>query len=108
MQDAIDFLIKGGPVMVPLLLCSILSLAATLERCIFWRRARDQEPAEEMLRLVAQHEFAWALELGRSADSPVTRVLAEALSHRNPALTKALEAAAQAERSGSTKRPQDS
>jgi len=35
--DFIGMIIKGGPVMVPLLACSIVSLAVVIERIIFWR-----------------------------------------------------------------------
>ena len=45
MFDLIGIIIKGGPVMVPLLACSIISLAVVIERIIFWRKARSREPA---------------------------------------------------------------
>ena len=33
-------LAKGGPVMVPLLAASVVSLTVIIERCCFWRRLR--------------------------------------------------------------------
>jgi biopolymer transport protein ExbB len=96
-QDVLLLIIKGGPIMVPLLLCSIISLAVTIERFLFWRRIQSREPVEELLRRVERGEFAQALEAGRQSGLPVARVLAAGLSHRNPSLTKALEAAAQKE-----------
>jgi biopolymer transport protein ExbB len=95
--DFIGILIKGGPVMVPLLACSVLSLAVVIERVIFWRRARSRAPVEELLQLVERREFAKATELGRNLDLPAARVLIAGLEHRNPSLAKALEVAAQAE-----------
>ena len=83
--------------MVPLLLCSIISLAVTIERYMFWRRITSREPVEKLLQKVERHDFKPALELGRRSDLPVARVLAAGLAHRNPSLSKALEVAAQAE-----------
>jgi biopolymer transport protein ExbB len=97
MFDFIGIIIKGGPVMVPLLACSIISLAVVIERMIFWRRARSRAPIEELLQLVERREFTKATELGGKLDLPAARVLTAGLAHRNPSLTKALEVAAQAE-----------
>jgi biopolymer transport protein ExbB len=97
MFDFIGIIIKGGPVMVPLLACSIISLAVVIERMIFWRTARSRAPIEELLQLVEGGEFSKAVELGGKLDLPAARVLTAGLAHRNPSLTKALEVAAQAE-----------
>ena len=37
MFDFIDIIIKGGLVMAPLLLCSVIALTVVIERCLFWR-----------------------------------------------------------------------
>jgi biopolymer transport protein ExbB len=50
-----------------------------------------------MLNLVEQGEVGKAAALGREADSPLARVLAAGLAHRNPSASKALEVAAQKE-----------
>ncbi len=97
MLDVTDILIKGGPVMVPLLACSIIALAVVIERIFFWRKVRSREAVEQLLALVERSEFARAVELGRSAASPVMRVLTAGITHRNPSLSKSLEVAAQKE-----------
>jgi biopolymer transport protein ExbB len=97
MFDVIGIVIKGGPVMLPLLACSIIALAVVIERFLFWRRISAREMAEEMLNLAEQRDLAHAAELGHAADSPLVRVLASGLAHRNPSVTKALEVAAQKE-----------
>jgi hypothetical protein len=38
--------------MIPLLACSLVSLALTLERLIFWGRIKSQQAVQDMLRLV--------------------------------------------------------
>jgi biopolymer transport protein ExbB len=95
----IEFLIKGGLVMVPLLACSVIALAVVIERFLFWRRISDRQKSDEILGLVEQGEFSRASELSRSADSPITRVLASGLAHQASTLTKAMEVAAQKETS---------
>ncbi len=45
---------KGGPVMYPLLACSIISLTVIIERLLFWAREglrRDQKLVDEVLDL---------------------------------------------------------
>jgi len=46
-----DVLIKGGPVMIPLLLCSVLALAVAFERILYLLRT-SQDP-ERALRLIS-------------------------------------------------------
>ncbi len=50
----VEIFIKGGPVMYPLLVCSILALTVIIERAIFWIREdiyRDQSRVDNMLEL---------------------------------------------------------
>jgi len=97
MTQAIDIILKGGIVMIPLLACSLISLALTIERLIFWARIRSQQAVQHMLTLVETSEFDRALKLGRDSHHPIARVMAAGLAHRNPAPAKAMEAAAQAQ-----------
>jgi biopolymer transport protein ExbB len=97
MAHAIEIIIKGGIVMIPLLFCSVIALALTIERLLFWRRISSAQIAEQILQLVEDGDFAKAQDLGKSSQHPIARVLAAGLAHRNPAPAKAMEAAAQAE-----------
>ncbi len=83
--------------MIPLLLCSVISLAVTIERILYWRRTRSKKPAEQMLSAVEQGKFNEALSRGEGSPLPAARVLAAGLAHRNPSYSKAMEVAAQAE-----------
>ncbi len=96
-HDVLNFLIKGGPVMAPLFVCSIIALAVVIERFLFWRRISSRQAEEELLALVERGEINKASDLARQADSPLARVLASGLAHRNPAPTKAMEVTAQKE-----------
>ena len=61
-QDMVDVLVKGGPVMIPLVICSIVALAVVFERILYLRRT-SQDP-DRALRLIAL-----ALERDRMVDA---------------------------------------
>jgi biopolymer transport protein ExbB len=95
MSEVVGIIIKGGIVMVPLLACSLISLALTIERFFFWTKINSQQTVQNMLGLAEQAEFEKAMMLGKESQHPIARVLVAGLAHRNPAPAKAMEAAAQ-------------
>jgi biopolymer transport protein ExbB len=97
MSAFVSIIIKGGIVMIPLLACSLVSVALTIERIMFWTKLKSREVLQQILSLVEKGEFEQALKLGNSSDQPIARVLAAGIAHRNPAPAKAMEAKAQAE-----------
>jgi biopolymer transport protein ExbB len=93
----ITVLARGGPVMIPLAACSILALAVVIDRAwTWWRLGRSRDP-EIVLARAAKGEWTEAGKLGEVSRSPVARVLAAGIQHRNPAPTLAMEAAARHE-----------
>jgi biopolymer transport protein ExbB len=97
MAQVLAVIVKGGIVMIPLLICSLVSLALTIERILFWAKLKSREVLREILTHVEQGEFDQALKLGKTSQQPIARVMAAGIAHRNPAPAKAMEAAAQAE-----------
>jgi biopolymer transport protein ExbB len=97
MAQVVAVIAKGGIVMIPLLICSLISLALTIERILFWAKLKSREVLREILTHVEQGEFDQALKLGKTSQQPIARVMAAGIAHRNPAPAKAMEAAAQAE-----------
>jgi biopolymer transport protein ExbB len=87
---------KGGLVMVPLVMASILSLAVILERWRVWRRFRTHESGERILALVSEGHVTQALHVARASAHPVARVLLAGLEHPSPASGMVMQAAAQA------------
>jgi biopolymer transport protein ExbB len=61
-RDMVDVLVKGGPVMIPLVICSVVALAVVFERILYLRRT-NQDP-DRALRLIAL-----ALERDRMVDA---------------------------------------
>jgi len=90
-------LAKGGPVMVPLLICSVLSLAVVIERWGFWWRRRDAAATERALKFVAHAKFDEAAEIAAGSRAPGARVIAAGLKHRGGGAARAMELVAQEE-----------
>ena len=97
MTQVVSIIIKGGVVMIPLVACSMISLALTIERIMFWTKLKSKDVLQQILSLVENGEFEEALKLGKASSQPIARVLAAGIAHRNPAPAKAMVAAAQAE-----------
>ncbi len=93
----LEISISGGPVMYPLLFCSIISLAVILERTFFWigvGMRRNQALLDEVLELCRTGD--WDAVRNRAAGSKnyVIRVLISGILHREYSLIKAMESAA--------------
>lgn len=85
-----DELMKGGWMMLPLAVCSILAVAVIIERYFFFRRLGTAGPAEKVLELIETRHVDEALDLTASSRLPLIKVLAAGIASRqNPA--KAME-----------------
>ncbi len=96
----LDFFLKGGPVMYPLLLCSLAALTVIVERMIFWtreRRRRNQKLIDQILEFAEHSEYNEAVRVGSGSTDYVTRILVCGLLHKDFSLTSAMEMAAAAE-----------
>ncbi len=92
--------LKGGPVIWPLLACSVLSLTIILERIVSgWLRSRRARPSsiEIILALTVSGDLDGAAALGRDSDDPHVRVLAAGLKHHGHGLIEAMQLASQDE-----------
>ena len=96
----IHWFVKGGPVMWPLLLCSIIALGVIIERLVFWlreRRAQDTELVHKVLHLTERGLVEEAAKAAQRSQDAVARILVNGLSHHHLSLEGALEVAVQAE-----------
>jgi biopolymer transport protein ExbB len=79
----LEFFFKGGAVMYPLLLCSVLTVAYGMERGYHYLRAgRGGGSVDRVRSLAGRGEFDEALALAEGTPGPVAAVLAEALRNR--------------------------
>nr|WP_092072799.1 MotA/TolQ/ExbB proton channel family protein [Dendrosporobacter quercicolus]NSL48883.1 MotA/TolQ/ExbB proton channel family protein [Dendrosporobacter quercicolus DSM 1736]SDM50088.1 outer membrane transport energization protein ExbB [Dendrosporobacter quercicolus] len=89
----LEILIKGGWVMAPLGLCSIVAGAVIVERFFYFRKIKAANQAEEVIKLIGKGNTDDAKLLVRGGKIPLLKVLAAGIEHRLQAVA-AMEAAA--------------
>ena len=78
-----DLLLKGGPVMIPLLFSSVLALAVSIERFIYlWRSRVDTEDLMDDIKLsLQQGKVLEAMQIAKKSRGPVAAILAAGIAH---------------------------
>ena len=87
---------RGGPVMIPLLICSLFAVAFIVERFVFWvrlNRFRDKKLVSKILDLCDEGKFEEAYEVGKKSKDFVVYVLLNGIAHRAYSMEGAMEAA---------------
>lgn len=93
----IDKFHKGGPVMWPILIVSIIALTVVIERCFWWTGRwfrRDPKRIEKVFTAIEQGDTAEASRLSRGSRDPVLRMMWNGLNHQHTSLQGALQVAA--------------
>jgi len=92
-----DLFIKGGPIMWPILLLSVVTGAVVIER-LFFLVAESAKSApkvrEQIFAELEKGRWEPAIKAGEGSRDPVARTLVHGLSHRDVSLTNALVAGA--------------
>jgi biopolymer transport protein ExbB len=94
MWDVFD---KGGPVMYPLLACSIIALAVVIDRAIFWLKLglqRKPSLVDEILELSRQGDWESIRIKTTNTKDYIIKILVSGILHREFSMIKAMEAAA--------------
>jgi len=80
-----EFLSKAGILVIPILLCSVLALAIFCERIIRFARMRSRGAglAEKVAGLLKQGNEQEALEAAEKSNSPMGRILVQAIEARD-------------------------
>lgn len=94
------YFLKGGPVMYPLLLCSLISLTIIIERIIFWIREeknRDRELLNKLMSLIESGQFEEAKKITGKTRDFVIRVMVCGAVHRDFSLRDAMQMSADEE-----------
>jgi len=87
----------GGPVMYPLLFCSIISLTVIIERTFFWigiGMRRNQALLDDVLEMCRKGDWDAVRIKAAGSKNYVIRVLISGILHREYSLIKAMESAA--------------
>jgi biopolymer transport protein ExbB len=93
----LEFFFKGGPVMYPLLACSVIALTVVIERLLFWVREdlrRNQPLVDEVLELCRKGDWDSVRAKAKGSRDYVIRILVNGILHREFSMTKAMETAA--------------
>src|SRR6266568_9604792 len=93
----IDNFRKGGPVMWPILIVSIIGLTVVIERCLWWTGRwfrRDPKRIEKVFTAIEQGDTTEASRLSRGSRDPVLRMMWNGLNHQHTSLQGALQVAA--------------
>lgn len=90
----VDFFIRGGPIMWPILFCLIAALAVVVERSLWWwtlsRRSRAAV-LHEAFEAISQGRFEHAVKLTRQANDPYLATVHEGLLHAHTSLLGAMQ-----------------
>lgn len=93
----LEIFIKGGPIMWPLLICSIISLTIVIERIIFLVKEvslRESLKAKKLIEYVKNGRISEALEMSCQSKDPIVRVLKTGIQHQGANLNSAISHAA--------------
>jgi len=90
----IEFFFEGGPLMWPILFCSIVALAIAIERFIALRRASidTREFMDTVRQVLRQNRVQEAVEICDETDAPVARILKAGILKHNRAKAEIREA----------------
>ncbi len=92
-----DILFRGGPIMWPLFLCSLVVLTVILERIFFWlglERRRNRPLLDEVLSLAEGCDWEGIREKTAGCGDHVIRLLIVGILHRDYDMGRAMEAEA--------------
>ena len=88
---------KGGPVMYPLLACSVCVLTIIIERALFWiilNRRHNSRLINEVLEICRKGDWELVKKKTIGSKDYAIRVLVSGIVHRKFSMTKAMEVAA--------------
>ena len=93
----LQIFLDGGPIMYPLLACSILVLTVIIERLLFWITVdmnRNMKLIEDVLELCRQGDWEAVRTSVSGSKDFIIRVLVSGILHREYSMSKAMEATA--------------
>jgi biopolymer transport protein ExbB len=93
----IEHFIAGGPIMWPILIAGVVSVAVVGERsCWWWRESRKRDPLtlEKLFAALENGDFQEARNLSKNSEDPIIRVIFHGMNHFHSSLQGALQVAA--------------
>ena len=94
-QSLYQIIIAGGPVMWPLVLCSLIVATVIVERTIFWltlERYRKRKLMDQVLNLAESGKWEEIREKTKTSKDHIIRILVVGILHREFDMARAMEA----------------
>ena len=95
-NPVIDYFVKGGPIMWPILVVSIIAVTVVLERAFWWFRQnslRESSKLEKVFGFVEQGDLNEASKLAQTSQDPRIRTVWHGLNHHHSTMQSALQVA---------------
>ena len=90
----VDYFIKGGPVMWPILLCALAAVVVVIERSLWWwqlgRRCR-RDALDNAFNAISEGRFAAADELSSDPRDPFLKVVNDGITHAHSSMLGAMQ-----------------
>jgi biopolymer transport protein ExbB len=93
----LEIFLHGGPVMYPLLACSMISLTVVIERFLFWLKVdmqRNRSLVDKVLELSRLGDWEAVRICTQGSKDYIIRILITGILHREFSMAKAMESAA--------------
>ena len=93
----VEFFLKGGPVMWPILICAFVAVAVVGERSFWWWREgqkREPQKLEQVLLALENSDVAGATKISEGSGDPIIRMIHRGLNHVHTSMQGALQLAA--------------
>jgi biopolymer transport protein ExbB len=90
----LDFFLKGGPVMWPILFCLLAALVVVVERALWWwafTKRQVRQNLDNALEAIALGHFEKAEQTTRASNDPFLATIHEGISHAHTSLLGAMQ-----------------
>ncbi len=94
---AVDLFLKGGPIMYPIAVVTLVAVCIFIERVFWWLRfatKRSVKQLDEVYEKLEAGDLAKAIAHSAKSSDPVVRMIHHGLNHRHSSMQGALEVAA--------------
>lgn len=102
----VEYFLKGGPIMWPILLTALTAIVATLDRILWWshlKYKRQPKEIESTLLALESGNLDQAIHLSADATDPLLRTMNRGLRHQHVSVRGALDMAIDEEMDGASR-----